>query len=546
MHYIIGFLLTALSFGSPVHIPVQLAGNFGEPRPNHFHGGIDVKTERGVNFGIYTIADGYVSRAIVGEYGFGKALVIAHPNGYSSTYVHLNRFAPQVQTAVEKWQYQHHAFKGDIHFKPGEIPVRKGQFIALSGNTGASKGPHLHLEIHNTANDNLMDPLNWLSQIAPDRQAPTAYSFKSYPQRGKGVFQNSTDSKIYTFGTNRYRAWGLVGFGTWAYDHMDSVYNNYGVRYTALYCDGKKVYESDVNNIPTQCNRMINVWGDFEHYASRRIWYLKSFREAGNRLPFIKTAKNGGIINFNEQREYHLQYVFKDYYGNKTVKDIYVVGTPQTIPPANPIQGSYALLTNRDNRIMFGAALLHVPGDLLARNTLLQPSQSHFADALSAAFRFAPLQVPLLDYTDLSIKVERPAANPQKYYIAARTAHTAAAEPARYCGGSFANGWVKGRVRELGLTYFIAYDDKAPNIHQTSANPTFLAFKLSDNQSGLNGYEAYIDDKFVLFEQGKDPSFVFCDLRKTPITPTKQPRTLKIMATDNRGNVAKIKRKITY
>lgn len=291
---------------------------------------------------------------------------------------------------------------------------------------------------------------------------------------------------------------------------------------------------------------MINVWGDFEHYASRRIWYLKSFREAGNRLPFIKTAKNGGIINFNEQREYHLQYVFKDYYGNKTVKDIYVVGTPQTIPPANPIQGSYALLTNRDNRIMFGAALLHVPGDLLARNTLLQPSQSHFADALSAAFRFAPLQVPLLDYTDLSIKVERPAANPQKYYIAARTAHTAAAEPARYCGGSFANGWVKGRVRELGLTYFIAYDDKAPNIHQTSANPTFLAFKLSDNQSGLNGYEAYIDDKFVLFEQGKDPSFVFCDLRKTPITPTKQPRTLKIMATDNRGNVAKYETKITY
>lgn len=546
MHYIIGFLLTALSFGSPVHIPVQLAGNFGEPRPNHFHGGIDVKTERGVNFGIYTIADGYVSRAIVGEYGFGKALVIAHPNGYSSTYVHLNRFAPQVQTAVEKWQYQHHTFKGDIHFKPGEIPVRKGQFIALSGNTGASKGPHLHLEIHNTANDNLMDPLNWLSQIAPDRQAPTAYSFKSYPQRGKGVFQNSTDSKIYTFGTNRYRAWGLVGFGTWAYDHMDSVYNNYGVRYTALYCDGKKVYESDVNNIPTQCNRMINVWGDYEHYASRRIWYLKSFREAGNRLPFIKTAKNGGIINFNEQREYHLQYVFKDYYGNKTVKDIYVVGTPQTIPPANPIQGSYALLTNRDNRIMFGAALLHVPGDLLARNTLLKPSQSHFGDALSAAFRFAPLQVPLLDYTDLSIKVERPAANPQKYYIAARTAHTAAAEPARYCGGSFANGWVKGRVRELGLTYFIAYDDKAPNIHQTSASPTFLAFKLSDNQSGLNGYEAYIDDKFVLFEQGKDASIVFCDLRKTPITPTKQPRTLKIMATDNRGNVAKYETKITY
>ena len=97
-------------FGSPVNYPISLAGNFGEPRPNHFHGGIDIKTERGVNFGVYSIANGYVSRAIVGEYGFGRALVIAHPNGYSSFYVHLNRFAPQIQAAVERWQYTHHSY----------------------------------------------------------------------------------------------------------------------------------------------------------------------------------------------------------------------------------------------------------------------------------------------------------------------------------------------------------------------------------------------------------------------------------------------------
>jgi peptidase, M23 family len=416
MQLFVSLLLAALSFGSPVHIHVQLAGNFGEPRPNHFHGGIDVKTERGVNFGIYSIADGYVSRAIVGEYGFGKALVIAHPNGYSSFYVHLNRFAPQVQAAVERWQYAHHSYNGDIHFQPGEIPVSKGQFVALSGNTGASQGPHLHLEMHQTATGNLMDPLNWLSHIVPDTEAPTAYSFKSYPQAGQGVFQNTQESRIYSFGNTRYRAWGKVGFGTWAYDHMDSVYNNYGVRHTELYCDGKLIYKSDVNNIPQRCNRMINVWGDYEHFASHRIWYLKSFREPGNRLPFITTNATGGIVNFNQPREYYLQYVFSDYYGNKTVKDIYVQGTPQAIPPAQPIGGANALLVNRNNNVAFGSALLQVKGSLLARNCLLQPQQTTLANALSAGYRFAPLSLPLLAYTPLKIKITAPIeAIPQNY-----------------------------------------------------------------------------------------------------------------------------------
>ena len=546
MQLFVSLLLATLSFASPVHIHVQLAGNFGEPRPNHFHGGIDIKTERGVNFGVYSIANGYVSRAIVGEYGFGRALVIAHPNGYSSFYVHLNRFAPQIQAAVERWQYTHHSYNGDIHFQPGEIPVGKGQFVALSGNTGASQGPHLHLEMHQTATGNLMDPMNWLSHIVPDTEAPTAYSFKSYPQAGQGVFQNTQESRIYSFGNTRYRAWGKVGFGTWAYDHMDSVYNNYGVRHTELYCDGKLIYKSDVNNIPQQCNRMINVWGDYEHFASHRIWYLKSFREPGNRLPFITTNATGGIVNFNQPREYHLQYVFSDYYGNKTVKDIYVQGTPQAIPPAQPIGGANALLVNRNNNVAFGSALLQVKGSLLARNCLLQPQQTTLANALSAGYRFAPLSLPLLAYTPLKIKITAPIGNTSKLYMAAIARGSGAGAPPMYCGGSYKDGWLQGNIRDLGLVYYVAHDNTPPTIRQTSGNPASLTFHLSDTGTGVKSYEAYIDNKFVLFEQGKDRSNIFCDLRKTPIPATKTQHTLRIVATDRRQNVATYTTKITY
>ena len=132
MNLLLNILLSILPFGSPVHVPVQLAGNFGEPRPNHFHGGIDIKTEREVNLGVYAIADGYISGAVVEKHGYGRAILVTHPNGYTSCYVHLNRFAPQIEAAVRKWQYQHQQFACDVKFRPGEFPVKKGQFIALS------------------------------------------------------------------------------------------------------------------------------------------------------------------------------------------------------------------------------------------------------------------------------------------------------------------------------------------------------------------------------------------------------------------------------
>ena len=179
MSLLLNILLSILPFSSPVHVPVQLAGNFGEPRPNHFHGGIDIKTEREVNLGVYSIADGYISSAIVEKYGYGRAILVTHPNGYTSCYVHLNRFTPQIEAAVRKWQYQHQQFACDVKFRPGEFPVKKGQFIALSGNTGSSQGPHIHLEMHKTTNGNLYDPLNFLKGIVKDKTAPAVYSFKS-------------------------------------------------------------------------------------------------------------------------------------------------------------------------------------------------------------------------------------------------------------------------------------------------------------------------------------------------------------------------------
>ncbi|WP_028896114.1 M23 family metallopeptidase [Prevotella sp. HUN102] len=546
MQYILGLLLSVLSFGSPVHIPVQLAGNFGEPRPNHFHGGIDVKTNRAENLGIYSVADGYVSRAIVQEYGFGFALVVAHPNGHSTVYVHLNRFAPQIQAKVREYQYKHRKFNGDIKFRPGEIPVRKGQFIALSGNTGSSQGPHLHLEYQQTKTGILMDPLNALGGILKDNVAPTAYSFKSYPQAGEGVFQHSQDSKVFAFTKGTYKALGKVGFGIFAHDNMDSVYNNYGVRYTELYCDDKLVFRSDVNGIPEHQNPMINIWGDYDHYLKTKIWFLKSFIDPTNKLPILRADAANGIINFNEEREYHLKYVLKDYYGNQSVKEFVVQGERTDIVPVAAPSGSNALLYSRDYSFAFEGARLTVGKNQIPANCLLSPQYMNISQAFSKGYRFSVKSFPLLSAAKLSIRIEKAVPDPNKLFLASRQAVNDSQAVVKYCGGVFENGWLTGNVKELANVYYVYYDNISPTITPMSQNPRNIMFKLIDNESGVSSYEACLDNKFVLFEYGKHREFITCNLEDTPFRKTGQTRTLRIVAIDNRGNRSETTSSIIY
>ncbi|HEY0611187.1 MAG TPA: M23 family metallopeptidase, partial [Chitinophaga sp.] len=79
-------------FRNPLNIPIVLAGNFGELRNNHFHSGMDIKTQQRENLPVHAAAEGYVSRVSVSHTGFGNALYITHPNGYTTVYAHLNRF----------------------------------------------------------------------------------------------------------------------------------------------------------------------------------------------------------------------------------------------------------------------------------------------------------------------------------------------------------------------------------------------------------------------------------------------------------------------
>ena len=317
-----------VAYESPVDYDITLAGNFGEPRPFHFHGGIDVKTGNVEGKDIFAIADGYVSRLTVNKYGFGNAIYVSHPDGKTSVYCHLKRFADQYEDQLQRTGSKDTL---SVVFPADKFPVKAGDHIAISGNTGHSTGPHLHLELHDTDTWVLRDPLMKLASIIADTVAPQAHSFMAYPMDGEGVFNGGFTKQTIGFGAPETKvqhseftlqreltAWGRVGFALWADDYSEATYNHYGIRYTRLLVDGREVFRSDVDSIPISCQLEVNLWGDYDHWRRTRVWYMKSFREPGMRLPILHTNFEQGIVCFSEERPYHLTYILRDYQGNES------------------------------------------------------------------------------------------------------------------------------------------------------------------------------------------------------------------------------------
>ena len=439
-----------VSYASPVDYQITLAGKFGEPRPNHFHGGIDVKTDNVEGKHIYTIGDGYVSRLTVGISGFGNAVYVTHPEGYTSIYCHLKRFAPKLERMIDR-----QAAKGepiDVRFTPLDFPVAQGQLIALSGNTGHSTGPHLHLEIHDTKTWDMLDPLDFLTNCVIDSVPPQAHSFMACPVAGEGVFNGGSSKQTFSFGASpenvRFRfssrldqsftAWGKVGFALWADDYMQGVYNHYGIRETILLVDGQEVFSANVSRIPVNSNRQVNAWGDYDHWQHHKTWYMRSYIPKGVTLPILHGADRG-IVDFNEERPYQMTYILRDFMGNESHYDFTVQGVKTPINPITPIP--YNVTYDCLSLISLPGMQLTIPARMVEEGLLIQPTAEQ--GSISRRYTLAQQACPLFGWVELSIAVPQ-GLDPSRLYIEGG---------GRNMGGTYEDGWMTTYIRDLGMTY---------------------------------------------------------------------------------------------
>ena len=454
-------LAAQIAFSSPVHFPISLAGNFGEPRPNHFHGGIDVRTEMVEGKPIFAVSEGYVSRITISMYGFGNALYVQHPNGTTSVYCHLRGFVPALRLLVSQERRRQHlpdeidrahnpSAELDLQLRPTDFPVARGQLIAISGNTGSSVAPHLHLEIHDTRSWAMLDPLRFVGSYLVDKTPPQAHALMAYPQPGEGVFNDYATNQY--FGLEQtFTAWGRVGFGLWADDYMDDTYHHYGIRHTRLLVDGEVVFESDVDSIPMYCNRMVNSWGDYYHYLRSHVWYMKSFLDPGLSMPCVRATADRGIVTFNEERLYNLTYVLTDAYGNSSTYSFNVQGKRRSIPRAPKRNYVNMARWSRPFHCQLPGAQLVIPGANLPTDVELTPRMTLREGALSHAYTFAERSLPLFAGASLSLRLNRKPADPSRLCLKCGTQTI----PATY-----RDGWVSATIKDLGQTYTVEVEEK--------------------------------------------------------------------------------------
>ena len=479
------------SFIPPFDFPITFSGNFGEIRANHFHGGLDFKTGGTIGKPVRALADGYISRIRV-THGSGYVLDVAYDNGYSTINRHLSAFVGDVARRVEDLQYEKESWEVEITPEPDEYPVKAGQIIALSGNTGYSFGPHLHLDMIETATDEYIDPLPFFMDKVKDKTAPRAEGIMLFPQPGKGVVEGKQTRRAFpAHPTKPITAWGLIGAGIRAYDYMDGVQNKYGVKTVILEVDGEEVFRSTVDRFAYEENRYINSWTHGQ--------YMKSFIEPGNRLRMLQASNgNRGLVKINEERPYRFVYTLSDALGNTSKVRFTVQGQKTTIAPVEHRE-KYALKWDKVNYLQEPGLELVIPKGMLYDDVLLNYSVRADSGDIAFTYQLNDTRIPMHDACDLRIGLRRrPVEDMAKYYVAGVTARGG-----KYrIGGKYEDGVMKVRIRDLG-TYTVAVDTVPPVItplNQAQWGRTGkIIFKAKDKETGINTYRGTIDGKYALF-----------------------------------------------
>jgi murein DD-endopeptidase MepM/ murein hydrolase activator NlpD len=301
-----------------------LSGGMGELRSNHFHGGIDVKTDGKIGLPVYASAEGYVSRIKISSFGYGNALYITHPNGYVTVYAHLEKFKNEIADYLLKNQYMKESFEVDLFPEKTDLLIKKGEVIGLSGNSGSSGGPHLHYEIRDTK-DRLFHPLLFgfkevKDTIAPifdridirtfniDSRVDNQFGLNEYkPVKNAGVY------KIPAVSVN-----GTIGIQIKAFDQANNNSNRYGITYYKLFLDNNEIFSHDIRTLTFDENKYINVHIDYETYMERGIRFEKCYISDGDKLSTYKADKNRGKIMLQDDDLHQVMIKIFDVFNNSS------------------------------------------------------------------------------------------------------------------------------------------------------------------------------------------------------------------------------------
>ncbi len=527
-------------FRSPLDIPLKISGTFGELRNNHFHAGIDIKTNHRTGLKVYATADGYVSRIKVALWGYGKTIYITHPNGYTSVYAHLSKFGDGIQEYVKNIQYQKESYEtGNMYPEENKILVKKGEIIAYSGRTGGYVAPHLHYEIRDTKTEHIINPmllgLKIQDSIAPRINKLMAYSIGSNSRINRSTKKQSLSIKkdtLNSYITNRISASGKIGFGINAYDFLGKESNKNGVYSIEMLVNGKRYYYHDLETFSFPESKYINLLIDYPHYASYKSRIQKTFLEKENKLSIYKGLINDGIIDVKEGFNYQVDIITKDFKGNTSSIRIPVIGLKsESILEQKTDTTNYKISKIKFQKFTKNGVTVAFP-----KNTFYEDVFIDFSVNGTIAEIHKP-NIPLdKNFTITFDSIMYKNSEIDNIYIA----NINNKRYPYYQKTRKRSNKLFTTTKNLGK-YTLLIDNLEPKIY----NPNFkngdwvsrlkyLTIKISDSQSGIKSYKAYIDDEWVLMEYDLKNKKLSYDFNDKKLVGSKH--IFKLVVSDNVGN----------
>ncbi|HEU0063514.1 MAG TPA: M23 family metallopeptidase [Flavisolibacter sp.] len=526
-------------FRTPLNIPMQLVANFGEIRPNHWHMGLDIRTQHRLNLPVYSASEGYIARVSITPEGFGQAIYINHPNGMTTVYGHLNSFIPALAKYVKQQQYLQQSWSVDLKIPSDLFPVKKGQLIALSGSTGGSEGPHLHFEIRDTKSGNNLNPLLFHLPIA-DNVPPTLLRLALY-DRNKSTYEQMP--KIFALkkaGANyTLSAGGImvnsnkISFAIGANDRLSNSNNPNGIYSARIFMDGHVVSEFTLNNISYDDTRYINAQVDY-HYKNSGGNYVQHISPLpGDHSSVYKIFNEDGLIHLEDTREHLIVIEVRDAYQNKSRLQFniqYLPGTDefsstreeQLIPNnVNIFERDNFELNTTENTIYDTVTARYAPSIPITGNSI------------SNAYSFLNESIPVHDEVTVRIKqTATETGKPVMVNILKGKNSVSRAE--------IKNGWVMAKFRQFG-TFQAFSDNEPPTINAPGTGDVIdlskknrLVFIPKDNYKSIRSFRAEIDGQWLCFTNDKGRVWIYSFEEHFP----RGVHELKLTIEDEAGNVS--------
>ncbi|WP_317236663.1 M23 family metallopeptidase [Flavobacterium luminosum] len=492
-------------FRSPMDIPLSLSGSFGELRPNHFHAGIDFRTQKKEGLPVYAAADGYISRIKISTTGLGKCIYIDHPNGFTTVYGHLQKTSDTIQAILNKEHYLKQKYEIEIFPKANEILVKKGELIAYSGNTGSSGGPHLHFEIRDTKTENIINPLFFgfgdqvKDNIKPQLNGVIAYALtdsSSVNGSLKPVNLPFTLQKDGSYTADKVNAMGKIGFALNAFDTSNDSYGKNGIHKLEAFINGTLCYSYEFDTFSFDETRYINDFIDYPRYKQLHQRYQKLF--VGHLYPsIIKTIKDKGILDLSSRFNFTYKVVLEDFHGNKTVINIPVAYDDKAIAQPLPVEKTpYFLNARKDNAYAKDGIVVFFPEDTFYSDFFLK------FDVVNKELLLHDDKVAVNNPFQITFDVsEIPTEAREKMFIA-----NLVGEKTEFNYTFKKENQFSIKTKKLGK-FFLSKDETAPKIYapnfKEGANLDtlgYLKISISDDLSGIKEYNAYLNGKWILME----------------------------------------------